>query len=354
MQVNKTIKIFFNYFLGPLLFAWLAFSIYRQINNQPALAQSWQEVKASFSSANIWFLVGACVLVFVNWGIEAWKWKLSVSSIQAVSFSTAVQAVLSGVSFSVSMPNRIGEYLGRVLYMPEGYRLKTISATLVGSFAQLLTTLITGLVGLLALKSKLLQAYPQMLWWYQFATYGLLALVLILLLMYFNVAGTFFLFQRWIRLPKYLYLVEALRSFDNHLLVRILLLSLLRYAVFVVQYIFLYRLFGVYTAIPATAAVVSVVFLAMAVIPSIALVELGMRGQISLAIMGIFSANSLGIGLTSITIWFVNLIVPAMIGSLLMLRLKVFGKRAAASSSLTAEASKLVSFPASTVRAKES
>jgi hypothetical protein len=293
------------------------------------------------------------MLVFANWGIEAVKWKWSVRSIQKVSLSVAVQAVLSGVSFSVSMPNRIGEYLGRVLYMPEGYRLKTISATLVGSFAQLLTTLMTGLVGLFVLKTELLQAYPQFVLWYQFAVYGLLALVLVLLLVYFNVAGTFFLFQRWIRLPKYLYLVEALHSFHSRLLTRILLLSVLRYAVFIVQYLFLYHLFGVYTALPVAAAVVSVVFLAMAVVPSIALIELGMRGQISLAIMGIFSANSLGIGLTSITIWFVNLIVPAIIGSLLMLRLKVFRKKPALPLSV-AENGELISYRKAKFRAKKS
>jgi hypothetical protein len=75
------------------------------------------------------------------------------------------------------------------------------------------------------------------------------------------------------------------------------------------------------------AGVMSVVFLLMTIIPSIALVELGVRGEISLRIMGIFSANSLGIGLTSITIWFVNLIIPAILGSLFMLNLKIFGRR---------------------------
>lgn len=327
MQENKTIKIFFNYFLGPLLFAWLVFSIYRQINNQPALEQSWQQIKASFSSANIWYLAGACVLIFINWGIEAWKWQLSVSSIQKVSLTVAYKAVLSGVTFSVSMPNRIGEYLGRVLYMPEGSRLKTISATLVGSFAQLLTTLMTGCIGLIALKKPILQAYPDLVIWYQFLLYGLLAIVAVLLLMYFNVAGTFFLFQRWIRLPKYLYLVEALRSFDRNLLIQILLLSLVRYSVFLIQYYFLFQLFGVAVNIAQVAGVMSVVFLLMTIIPSIALIELGVRGEISLRIMSVFSANSLGIGLTSITIWFINLMIPAILGSLLLLNLKVFGRK---------------------------
>jgi hypothetical protein len=89
----------------------------------------------------------------------------------------------------------------------------------------------------------------------------------------------------------------------------------------------LFYLFGVNVSVATIGWVMSVVFLAMAIIPSIALVEVGMRGEISLKLMGLFSANSLGIGLTSITIWFINLVVPAIIGSLLMLNLKLFKKR---------------------------
>ena len=70
----------------------------------------------------------------------------------------------------------------------------------------------------------------------------------------------------------------------------------------------------------------SVVFLAMAVIPSIALVEVWLRGEISIQLMGLFSANLLGIGFTSVTVWFINLILPAIIGSLLLLNLRIFRK----------------------------
>jgi hypothetical protein len=225
------------------------------------------------------------------------------------------------------MPNRVGEYLGRVLYLPEGFRLKTISVTLVGSFAQLLTTLITGTVGLVVLKRGLLQAYPQMVIWYQFVLYGLVALVAVLLLMYFNVAGVVFLAQRWISNRSYHYLVEALGAFRTPLLSVILALSFIRYLVFAVQYLLIFRLFAVYVSPDTAFWIMSIVFLTMAVVPSIALVEVGVRGEISLRLLGMFSANSLGIGLTSVTVWFMNLVFPAIIGSLLMLNLRIFARR---------------------------
>jgi len=327
MQVNKSIKIFINYFFGPLLFAWLAFSIYRNIISQSHLQVSWQQIKRSFESVQFFYLIAALLLIFVNWGIEAWKWKLLVAGIYPVSFVQSFKAVLSGVTFSVTMPNRIGEYLGRVLYLPEGSRLKTISVTLIGSFAQVLTTLFAGIIGLVVLKKHLLSTYPYADGWYTVILYGLIFLVIILTLLYFNVAGMIFLFRRWIKNKSYFYLIESLQGFQLKLLSQILLLSFFRYLVFVIQYILVFYLFEVNVSALIIAWVMSVVFLTMAVVPSIALIEVGVRGEVSLKLMGMFSANSLGIGLTSITVWFINLVLPAIIGSILLLNIKIFSKR---------------------------
>ena len=324
MKMNKNIKIFINYFLGPLLFAWLTYSIYRQIVKQPQLEESWFSIRRSFQSYKITYLVLALILIVVNWGLETWKWMISVRTFYPVKFLQAFKAVLSGVSFSVTMPNRVGEYLGRIMYLPEGNRLKTISVTLVGSFAQLLITIIIGTLGLIILKPSLLLQFPQLKIWYQFIVYGMIILVAVMLLIYFNVAGTVNLFNRWIRNQKYVYLVEALRKFHTALLIQMLVLSFLRYLIFVIQYILIFHLFEVNVAADTIATVMSVVFLAMAVIPSIALVEVWLRGEISIKLMGLFSLNTLGIGFTSVTVWFINLILPAIAGSLLLLSLRVF------------------------------
>src|SRR5690606_38256336 len=97
----------------------------------------------------------------------------SVHHIHPIRFLHAFKAVLSGVSFSITLPNRVGEYAGRIMYMPEGNRLKTISVTVVGSMAQLLITLIAGIIGLIVLKSKLLGSFEGLRIWYQFLLYGL-------------------------------------------------------------------------------------------------------------------------------------------------------------------------------------
>ncbi len=326
MRLPKSIKIFLNYFLGPLLFVVLSFSIFQQIRHQPHLAQSWQEIKNSFLSFKIFYLAFAVLLVFANWGLEALKWKLLVSSVRPITFFTAYKAVLSGVSFSIALPNRVGEYIGRMMYQPEGGRLKTISLSIAGSVAQLLATLFFGIFGLIFLKKELLMAYPQSVIWFQFVLYGLVFILGALALFYFNVSAVVSFFSRWLQSHRYLYLVESLQKFNVAFLFKIFLLSSIRYGVFLLQYLAMFYLFQVDVSATIIIIVMSVVFLALAVIPSIALLEVGFRGEVSLRLMALFSTNSLGIGLTSVTIWVINLVLPALIGTLLLLNIKLLSK----------------------------
>ena len=327
MQLNKNIKIFLNYLLAPLLFVWLVFSIYHQIKGQQNLEASWLHIKASFQSAKIINLVLVVLLMIANWSIEAKKWQYSVASIHTLPFAQAFKAILSGVSFSVTMPNRIGEYFGRIAYMPEGNRLKTISVTLVGSISQLFVTLICGTIGFIFLKEQLLQHHIISDIFYRFALTSFCLALLFLTLIYFRISFIEKLFERWIKNSSYLYLIESLRSFNVQLLLRILLLSFLRYLVFLVQYYLLFSLFDIELSLGITCSIVSVLFLILAVVPSIALVEVGLRGEASLQLMGMFTTNTLGVGLTSVSIWFINLVLPAIVGSVLFLGIKVFKRK---------------------------
>jgi hypothetical protein len=149
---------------------------------------------------------------------------------------------------------------------------------------------------------------------------------MVITLVYFKVSAVVALFSRWLSTHRYLYLVESLQKFNGSFLSKILLLSSLRYAVFMAQYMAVFYLFSVNISPPVMLSAMSVVFLALAVIPSIALIEVGLRGEVSLRLVGLFSANSLGIGLTSVTIWFMNLIIPALIGTVLLLNIKLLSK----------------------------
>ncbi|MBS1920123.1 MAG: flippase-like domain-containing protein [Bacteroidetes bacterium] len=319
---RKNIKIFIKYFLGPILFAGLSFSIYRQIKNQPDLPQAWTRIRQSLDSAMIWNLFAVLALMIANWSIETVKWKLSVKKIQDVGFLKAFKAVLSGVSFSVSTPNRMGEYLGRVLYMDEGNRLKSISLTIVGSISQLIITLMMGCISLIVLLPKIQTAGMLASPWNHVLLYGVLTSLIVLTLFYFRLSWLIKWVNRFSAKNRYLYLVQSLESFDLKLLLQLLFLSALRFFIFIIQYYLLFRLFDVNILWWQGFWATSVSFLVLAIIPTFAIAELGLRGQVVLSLVGLFSSNGLGITITAGSIWFINLVIPAIIGSLLILGIK--------------------------------
>jgi hypothetical protein len=336
---RKIFRIFLNYFFAPLLFLWLSWSIYRQITHQPNLHSSWISIKTSLQSFD-----GACLffsvllLMIVNWSIEAVKWKLSVRSVQPISFSRSLKAIMTGVSFSITTPNRIGEYFGRMLYMAEGNRLRVIALTIVGSISQLIITLFFGLIGLVVLHSQLddlqsqyilnvgddvIRSRMPSLLWMQVLEFGVAAVLIILTLFYFRLAPLTRLIMRWKRSERWAYLVNALENLDATLLFKILSLSAARYIVFIIQYFLLLRLFDVDISWWNALWTVSTIFLVLAIVPSLAIAELGQRQWVSWEFLKLYSSNYLGIAFTAVTIWAINLVIPAVIGSLLILRIKI-------------------------------
>lgn len=327
MRLNKNIKIFLNYILGPLLFAWLSYSIFIQLKNQPDLEETWRSIIRSFSSPIIINLILAVLLMFINWSLEALKWKLSVQQVQPVSFMRSLRAIFSGVSFSITTPNRMGEYLGRVLYMDEGRRMKVISLTILCSISQLIITLFFGLAGLLILKSPIVHAglsgWPT---WINLIVAGGTIVFLFLTVFYFRIGWL----TKWIdKLPgirKYAWLINELEKMDATLLLKLLSLSALRYMVFALQYYLLFRFFGVELSWWQGFWAIALVFFIMATIPTIALFEIVQKVYVTKEIFAIFTANSLGVVSVTTAIWFINLIVPAAIGSLFILGIKLFKK----------------------------
>jgi hypothetical protein len=268
--------------------------------------------------------------MFVNWGIEARKWQLAIRGIQTIPFTRAFKAIFTGTTLAFFTPNRMGEYMGRILYIHQGKRIQAISLTIVCSMAQLLVTLIAGLTGLMFLKGHIVSNSSSVSigLWINFSVLFIAAIVLVLALLYFRLQWITKLVKRSARINKYVAYIEVLDNFNATILLRILSLCLLRYAVFVLQYFLFFQLFKVQVNWWQTFWSISVVFLILAIVPSIALLtELGIRWKASIDLVALFSNNITGIVATSLAIWLINLVIPALIGSLLILGIKFFKKQ---------------------------
>lgn len=326
LRLNKNIKIILNYVVGPLLFCLLAYSIYQQILRQPNWKQSLQQIAQSFNSTSVFQLTLVIVLLFVNWGIEALKWQKVIGKIQPIRWIQCLKAIFTGTTLAFFTPNRMGEYLGRVLYIEPGKRGQAISLTLVCSMAQLLVTLWLGIAGMLMIRGDLVSNIGESssIWLNSILYFAGIGVVFLTLL-YFKLSWVIRLIERIPRIEQFVRYVRVLDNFNATILWQILSLSLIRYLVFIAQYYLLFKVFEVQLTGWQVFWAVSVVFLVLAIVPTIALVtELGVRWKTSIEVIQLFSANLVGIMATSLAIWIINLVIPALIGSLLILNIRLF------------------------------
>jgi hypothetical protein len=329
MLPNKNIKIFFNYFLGPVLFIWLSLSIYHQLRNQPHLELGWLKIKQALRGQQSWKLWVILLLMAVNWGVEARKWQVLLKPLQKMSWWRAFKATLAGLAFALNTPNRVGEYGGRVLYVEEGNRIRAVSLSVVGSMSQFLITLIFGCGGLLFLlnlpqSATAITKTGSYSFWIHLLLNIVVPVTLLGLLIYFRLGWLIKLIDKLPPLKKLSQHIAVLEELKYGFLLRVCSLSLTRYLVFVVQYVLMLQLMQVDLTWWQAFWLVSIMFLVLAIVPTIALAEVGLRGKVSLELFGLFSSNTLGIVAASAGIWFINLIIPALVGSLLILRIKIF------------------------------
>jgi hypothetical protein len=307
-----------------LLFVVLGYLLYKQIIQQPDLEVRWLQIKNSWKQPLFWVVV---IMLLLNWGIEALKWQLLLSPLEKINFSNSLKSVFAGCSITMLTPNRTGEFGGRILFVSPENRIKAISATIVGSISQLTITIIIGVIAILNFTNatasyKLIKELPWI-----FNQYVLVISILtgfILLMIFFRLN---FLVNYLVHIPglkKISQHILFLNFFNRKILLRILFYSLLRYLVFILQYIFLLQVLHVEIDGLLCFGLLSIFYLAMAILPTIGFTELPVRATTSVLILGLFSENVLGIQAAAFGIWIINLIIPSIIGSLNILVTKIY------------------------------
>ncbi len=325
--MNKSIKILLKWIVGPLLAAWLFWSLYQQVKNQPDIDASIALIKAMPFGADAWKFWMVIAFVFLNWGMEARKWQLLMKAVQPISFFTAYKSVLCGVTLSLNTPNRVGEYGGRILFVNEGNRIKAITLSIAGSIAQLIITMMMGCLGLVWLlyarqESAVLMGIS--VFWLRIFLYGSVFATTGFLLFFFRLNWLVRLMERLPYAGRLMPYINVLETFEAKILLRLLSISFFRYIIFVLQYIFMLQLLHVEETVWTGFWLITVMFWILAIIPSFAVADLGIRGTVAKTLF-IYGNNTNTIGILTCTfgIWFVNLFIPALIGSLLILGIKI-------------------------------
>lgn len=316
--------------LGPLLFVGITWSIYKQVIRQPNLNESVGYIKEAINGKYLTEFLLIILLMCCNWTVEARKWQVLMKPLQRISLWRSLKAVLTGLAFGLNTPNRVGEYGGRMLYVKEGMRIPSVAVTVIGSLSQLIVTLVLGGAGLLIQHYRLTaisSGSKLMPLWLQITECCVFVTAAVLLLFYFRLGWLVKGLQVCKVRSKWLQYFEVLRTLPVTILLRVLSLSACRYLLFVYAYILLLQIMHVDMHAPDAFWLISILYLILALVPTIALLEVGLRGKAAIWLFQLGSTNVLGIYAASTGIWLINLVVPALAGSALVLGLKIFNTK---------------------------
>lgn len=258
---------------------------------------------------------------FVNYGLENLKWRQILTELKAYSFIETQKAVYAGNAIAILTPDRLGTFIGRFSYLKRISRTKITLSTFVGNYAQLVTTLLFAMIGLiLTWNMSIGFQFPEKL--------GINVIISIMVVVcctaifiYYNQLVLLELLGKikW-KLGKVL--IERFRfmtELSERKLHLILVTAIMRYFVFVFQFFLALQLFGAAVSFSWTIAFCGILYLFSTLIPSPFMGNLGTREAIA-----VFMVSPLGLGesviASSLFIWLINIVLPSVIGGLILLR----------------------------------
>ena len=288
--------------------------LYNQVFAREDISDIQTAFTAHFRSGNLQWLIFAILLMPVNWAFETLKWRTLVVGFEDLSFFRAYRGILSGITFSLFTPNRIGEYGGRILIVKPENNWKAVIATLVGSFCQMLILLTLGFIGLIFFAQQFLSIDPLVLQGLIFLGF---ILVSILLFCFYNIDLVVPIVKR---LPFIHYLkrfvkhIKILKNYSSRELTIALLYGTLRYFTYSFQYYLILLFFEINVPIGIGFASIATIFLLQTSIPLPPIIGLLTRSQIALYVWGHYTDQQIDILAATFGLFVLNLIVPAILG----------------------------------------
>jgi len=265
------------------------------------------------------------LLMVVNWVLESFKWQYLARTLVSISIWEAIEAVFCGLTWAIFTPNRIGEYGGRVMFLPNRKRIHGVFAMAVGSFGQNVITNITGLLAALWFIYYFLNINT---WLYLGIAVLAVAFLALLNIFYFNIKWLVGLLDRIRFLEKYRRFFDIMGRYSHRELLTVIGYSLARFFVFSFQYYLVIHLLIPELPFFQMMMTVIVFIFIQSAMPSLDLLDIGVRSFTAAHLFSYITNQQLAIIAAVSSIWLVNLIIPAALGSVFVLKLRFFDRTA--------------------------
>ncbi|MEM8599657.1 MAG: lysylphosphatidylglycerol synthase transmembrane domain-containing protein [Bacteroidota bacterium] len=281
----------------------------------------WEAIAEAARSAHPGWALGAAALVPLNLWLEAYRWHRLVKRLAPrVTQRESMGAVLSGYPIGLLTPGRVGDYVGRALYLRHAGRWQLAALT----FAERMMTLACCLVfGLAALTLFLLtEAGLDTFAWATLLALGIVATALFLYLL-LHPRSTHRMLVSLTPSRRLKTLLRILNRFSRADAQSLFWLSALRYVVFSTQFVLLVRAFDGTTPLLYGYVAVALVFFAKSAIPSVTLADLGIREGAAIYFFGFLGVAEAAAFNGALSLAALNLFLPALVGLPLVMQMRV-------------------------------
>ncbi|MNF47679.1 hypothetical protein D3C84_288860 [compost metagenome] len=282
--------------------------IYNQLANNDKL--DWQKFivlfKKNQSITGISFIL---LLSVLNRFFEILKWQTLVEFIHKISLGEATKQVLAALTAGLFTPNGVGEYAGKALFFEKKDTKKVLFLNLICNGIQMILTVIFGLFGLLYFNAQ----YNVITTKTVMILFGILLIVFVVLFSVKKITIKGYSIEK---------LIHKINEIPKSIHQKNILLAICRYLVFSHQYYFLFLAFDVdlpYLTLIAT--VTSVYFLASS-LPTFQFLDFAVKGSVAVYFFGILGVNEWIVIFISTLMWFLNVVLPVVIGSYYVLNFK--------------------------------
>ena len=311
---KKFYIILFKVIIVLSTYTFVSYKIYSSVESSQL-----RLINFRFDKTKILIFIIVIFLMFINWLFESIKWQILVKNFKKINIKQSVISVLAGISIGIFTPNRIGEFVGRPYFLDSNKITSGVLATIVGSLSQSLTTILFGLLAINLYVSRNQQIIINHTNIYIVLAVSVL-LVILISYVFFNPTVLIKIIKKSKYLKKYENELNFMSFYKPSDLRNILSFSILRYIIFFTQFYLLLLFFDVHIDLKQAIISVGLIYLFLFIIPGFALSEIGVRGSLAIFFLGIYSSDYTAIFSASILLWIINLALPAVVGTFIVMR----------------------------------
>ena len=293
----------FLVFLAKLLIVGGAlYFIYNQLVNNEKL--DWKQFLELLDRKKSFFGIAFILfLSFLNRFLEILKWQNLAQRLQPISLSKATEQVLAALTAGLFTPNGIGEYAGKALYFPKKDTGEVIFLNLICNGIQMILSILFGLIGLLIL--------------------GYWLYVAILIGVVFGISLILFLLKK-ITIKGYSLsqFFQKINGLPKKMHRKNIYLAIMRYLTFSHQYFFLFLAFDVDLPYFTLMGTIAATYFIASSLPTFQFFDFAVKGGVAVYFFGLLGINEWIVVFISMLMWFLNIVLPVLIGSVYVFRFK--------------------------------